>query len=64
MIVSWKWLAEYVTLNATHEEFARRMMLAGFNHEETVAIGNDWAIDLEIIAHGDKHTLIAVNFMV
>jgi phenylalanyl-tRNA synthetase beta chain len=51
MIVSWKWLADYVTLDATHEEFARRMMLAGFNHEETVAVDNDWAIDLEITSN-------------
>lgn len=51
MIVSWKWLQEYVAAGAAVEEFARRMMLAGFNHESTEPVGDDWAVDLEITSN-------------
>src|SRR5690606_35108813 len=33
------------------EEFERRIMLAGLNHEETSRVGDDWAIDLEITSN-------------
>ncbi len=51
MIVSWKWFLDYVALGCTVDEFARRMMLAGFNHEETVPAGLDFAVDLEITSN-------------
>ncbi len=51
MIVSWKWLHEYVPLDITPDELARRLMMAGLNHESTSAVGDDLAIDLEITSN-------------
>ncbi len=51
MIVSWNWLKQYVSLTVPPEEFERRLMLAGLNHEETNAAGSDLAIDLEITSN-------------
>ncbi|HEY2827288.1 MAG TPA: phenylalanine--tRNA ligase subunit beta, partial [Pirellulales bacterium] len=51
MIVSWDWLKQYVPLSLAPEEFERRLMLAGLNHEETKTIGNDLAIDLEVTSN-------------
>ncbi|HEY4307884.1 MAG TPA: phenylalanine--tRNA ligase subunit beta [Pirellulales bacterium] len=51
MIVSWNWLKEYVQLDMPDTELARRLMLAGLNHEETKAVGGDLAIDLEITSN-------------
>src|SRR5580704_10727609 len=52
MIVSFDWLKQYVALaDVPAEELARRLMLAGLNHEETVAHGDDLAIDLEVTSN-------------
>ncbi|MGC4002168.1 MAG: phenylalanine--tRNA ligase subunit beta [Pirellulales bacterium] len=51
MLLSWSQLADYVSLDCSHEEFARRMMLAGMNHEESHAVGNDVCVDLEITSN-------------
>src|ERR1700749_2143202 len=51
MIVSWNWLKEYVLLDMSADEVARRLMLAGLNHEETKEVGNDLAIDLEVTSN-------------
>ena len=51
MIVSWKWIKQLVPLDVPAEEFERRLMLAGLNHEETHAVGDDLAIDLEITSN-------------
>ena len=51
MIVSWTWLQQYVPLAMPVEEFERRLMLAGLNHEETNKVGNDLAIDLEVTSN-------------
>ena len=51
MIVSWNWLKLYVSLSVPPEEFERRLMLAGLNHEETKPAGGDLAIDLEITSN-------------
>src|SRR5579871_3685066 len=51
MIVSFRWLKDYVPLSVSAEELTRRLMLAGLNHEETVAHGDDLAIDLEITSN-------------
>jgi phenylalanyl-tRNA synthetase beta chain len=52
MLVSWKWLQEYVTLNVTPAELAHRLMMAGLNHESTEEKGNgDFCIDLEITSN-------------
>ena len=51
MLVSFNWLKEYVAVDVPAEELARRLMLAGLNHEETTAVGDDLAIDLEITSN-------------
>lgn len=51
MIVSWNWLKQYVSLGVPIEEFERRLMLAGLNHEETEPAGDDLAIDLEVTSN-------------
>jgi phenylalanyl-tRNA synthetase beta chain len=51
MIVSWSWLKQYVSLDVPVEEFERRLMLAGLNHEETKQVGDDLAIDLEVTSN-------------
>ncbi|MGD9645186.1 MAG: phenylalanine--tRNA ligase subunit beta, partial [Pirellulales bacterium] len=51
MIVSWNWLQEYVKPNASADDAARRLMMAGLNHEETKTVGADQAIDLEVTSN-------------
>ncbi len=51
MIVSWDWLKQYVTLDMTPAELVERLMMAGLNHEETCAVGDDFAIDLEVTSN-------------
>lgn len=51
MLVSWNWLADYVTLDMPREELARRLMMAGLNHESTHPCGSDWTIDLEVTSN-------------
>jgi phenylalanyl-tRNA synthetase beta chain len=51
MLVSWNWLKQYVPLNMPPDQFERRLMLAGLNHEETKPVGQDLAIDLEVTSN-------------
>src|SRR4051794_36848622 len=51
MLVSWNWLNEYVTLDMTPAELAERLMMAGLNHEETHAVGDDLCINLEVTSN-------------
>ncbi len=51
MLVSWEWLKQYVKLSATPDEVAERLMMAGLNHEDTHAVGNDLAINLEVTSN-------------
>jgi phenylalanyl-tRNA synthetase beta chain len=51
MIVSWKWIKQLVPLDVSADEFERRLMLAGLNHEDTQTVGDDLAIDLEITSN-------------
>lgn len=51
MLVSWNWIQQYVSLDVSPAEFERRLMMAGLNHESTTAVGDDWAIDLEITSN-------------
>ncbi len=52
MLVSWKWLQEYVALSVSHAELSHRLMMAGLNHESTEqAAGGDFCIDLEITSN-------------
>ena len=51
MIVSWNWLKQYVSLPESPREFEERLMMAGLNHEETHAVADDLAIDLEVTSN-------------
>ncbi len=51
MLVSWDWLKQYVKLDMTPDEAAERLMMAGLNHEDTHAVGNDLAINLEVTSN-------------
>jgi len=51
MLISYNWLKSLVPLSVSHDEFALRMMMAGFNHESTTAVGDDFCIDLEITSN-------------
>lgn len=51
MIVSWNWLKDYVRLDMPHEELARRVMMAGLNHESTEEREGDLAIDFEVTSN-------------
>jgi phenylalanyl-tRNA synthetase beta chain len=51
MLVSWNWLKEYVPLTIAPGELTERLMMAGLNHESTEALGNDFAIDLEVTSN-------------
>ena len=51
MLVSWNWLKQYVPLTMPLEEFERRLMMAGLNHEGTAEVAGDLAVDLEITSN-------------
>ncbi len=51
MLVSWNWLKEYLSLDLHVDDVARRLMLAGLNHESTTAVGGDWCVDLEVTSN-------------
>ncbi len=51
MIVSWNWLKDYVSLDATPAEAAERLMMAGLNLESIEPQGDDQAIDLEVTSN-------------
>ncbi|HEX3997781.1 MAG TPA: phenylalanine--tRNA ligase subunit beta [Pirellulales bacterium] len=51
MLLSFAWLKDYIAVDVPAEELARRLMLAGLNHETTSAVGDDLAIDLEVTSN-------------
>jgi len=52
MIVSWKWLKEYVKLDMSQDELELRLTLSGLNHEGTeTVVDDDLAIDLEVTSN-------------
>ncbi len=51
MIVSWKWLSQYVDLNMGHDDLVDRLTMSGLNHEGTEEVGADQAIDLEVTSN-------------
>jgi phenylalanyl-tRNA synthetase beta chain len=51
MIVSRKWLDDYVKVAAPTEELVTRLLMSGLNHESTEAVGSDEAIDLEVTSN-------------
>ena len=51
MIVSWKWLSQYVELEMDYEDLVDRLTMSGLNHEGTEEIDGDQAIDLEVTSN-------------
>ncbi len=51
MIVSWNWLQDYVSLDASPAALAERLMMAGLNLESIEPHGDDHAIDLEVTSN-------------
>ncbi|MGE3314156.1 MAG: phenylalanine--tRNA ligase subunit beta [Planctomycetaceae bacterium] len=51
MIVSWKWLGEYVALKEPVEQIAARLTMAGLNLESISKVGDDSAVDLEVTSN-------------
>jgi len=51
MIISTKWLSEYVSLPEATDALVERLLLSGLNHESTQTVGNDTAIDLEVTSN-------------
>jgi len=51
MLVSLRWLADFVELPASHAELAQRLAFAGLNHEGTDEHGDDTTLDLEITSN-------------
>ena len=51
MLVSWKWLQDYVQLAMPRDEFENRLAMSGLNHEGTERVDDDWAIDLEVTSN-------------
>jgi phenylalanyl-tRNA synthetase beta chain len=51
MIVSWNWLKDYLPLPADPAEVARRLAMAGLNHEGSEALGDDLAVDIEVTSN-------------
>ncbi len=51
MLVSWKWLSNYVDLPMSEAELALRLSLSGLNHEETNTINGETVIDLEVTSN-------------
>ena len=51
MIVSWNWLKDYVPLDMSPDELARRLTMAGLNHERSEQIDDDLAIDFEVTSN-------------
>lgn len=51
MIVSWKWLEQYVDLKMSHDDLVDRLTMSGLNHEGTENNFDDQAIDLEVTSN-------------
>src|SRR5690606_36636822 len=51
MIVSWKWLKDYIPLQADEAEVSRRLAMSGLNHERSQPVADDIAVDLEVTSN-------------
>lgn len=51
MLVSWKWLQDYVSLNMSPDELVERLAMAGLNHEASQSVADDLQIDLEVTSN-------------
>ncbi len=51
MIISTAWLADYVQVPATAAELVERLAMSGLNHESTITVGDDTAIEIEVTSN-------------
>jgi phenylalanyl-tRNA synthetase beta chain len=55
MLVSLKWLSDYVELKVPVEELENRFAMSGLNHESTTRLEDDMVVDLEVTSNrGDS----------
>jgi phenylalanyl-tRNA synthetase beta chain len=51
MIVSWKWIQDYVSPTSSMDEVIDKLTMSGLNHESTTTVIGDSAIDLEVTSN-------------
>lgn len=51
MLISWKWLQEYVSPDVSVEELSDRLTMSGLNLEEIRPVDDDFCIDLEVTSN-------------
>ena len=51
MIVSYKWLKEYIPLTEDEPVVSNRLAMSGLNHEGSEPVGDDIAVDLEVTSN-------------
>jgi len=51
MLISWEWLADYVTLDAPIDQVVDRWALSGLNHESTEWVEGVPVVDLEVTSN-------------
>ena len=51
MIVSHKWLQQYLPLKMSHDDLVHRLTMSGLNYDGTTQIGDDQAINLEVTSN-------------
>jgi len=51
MLVSWKWLQDYVQVGVSVEEFAETLTMSGLNLESITPCGDDAVIDFEVTSN-------------
>lgn len=51
MIVSWKWIQDYVSPTSSMDDVIDKLTMSGLNHESTESVMGDSAIDLEVTSN-------------
>ncbi|MCC9607374.1 phenylalanine--tRNA ligase subunit beta [Blastopirellula sp. JC732] len=51
MLVSWKWLNDYLQLDVSEAEFCDRVTMAGLNYDGSESVGDDRQLDLEVTSN-------------
>ncbi|MFI4874173.1 MAG: phenylalanine--tRNA ligase subunit beta, partial [Blastopirellula sp. JB062] len=51
MLVSWKWLNDYLQLDVSEAEFCDRVTMAGLNYDGSETVGEDRQLDLEVTSN-------------
>lgn len=51
MIISTNWLADYVQVPGDVDALVERLLMSGLNHESTVSVGGDTAVEIEVTSN-------------